>query len=112
MPTPPLSDRRAKRLKYDRIPLAELKQSRRGKHRGVVDAIVGELNDLGEAEAMRIPLSSVDGVSLANLRSAVSRATKSRGVKIATFSDGHSLFLWKKSSRTSRYERKRKSHGI
>jgi hypothetical protein len=105
----PRSERAAKRLKYERIPLAELKQSRRGKHRGVVDAIVGELDDLGDAEAMRIPLSSVDGVSLANLRSAVSRATKSRGVKIATFSDGHSLFLWKKSPGTSRYERKRKS---
>jgi hypothetical protein len=98
-----------KRSKFERIPLAHLKQSRRGKHRGIVDAIVGQLEDLGDAEAMRIPLSSADGVSLANLRSAVTRATKSRGVKIATFSDGHSLFLWKKSAGTSAYERKRKS---
>jgi hypothetical protein len=109
MPIPASSERTAKRSKYERIPLAQLRQSRRGKHRGVVDAIVAELNELGDAEAMRVPLSSVQGVSLANLRSAVGRATKARGVRIATFSDGHSLFLWKKSPGTSRYERKRKS---
>jgi len=103
------AERKLKSLKYERVPLAQLKQSRRGKHRSVVDAIVGELDALGDAEAMRVPLSSVDGVSLANLRSAVSRATKSRGVRISTFSDGHSLFLWKKSPGTTRYERKRKS---
>jgi|SRR5579862_8749259 len=103
----PSSRRPAKRSKYERVPLAKLRQSRRGKHRGIVDVIVRELDELGDAEAMKIPLSSVDGVSLANLRSAVSRATKSHGVKIATFSDGHSLFVWKKTPRTTRYERNR-----
>lgn len=109
MPTTLSSEQTAQKLKYERIPLADLKQRRRGKHRGIVDTIVAELDALGDAEAMRVPLSSVAGVSLANLRSAVSRATKSRGVKIATFSDGHSLFLWKKSPGTIRYERKRKT---
>jgi hypothetical protein len=109
MPAHPPSGRAAKRLQYERIPLSKLKQNRRGKHHNLVDAIVAELDALGDAEAMRIPLSSIEGVSLANLRSAVSRATKSLGLKIATFSDGHSLFVWKRSRGTSRYERKTKS---
>jgi hypothetical protein len=95
---------------YEKVPLSELRHGRRGKHRSLVDTIVTQLGDLADAEAMKIPLSSVDGISLANLRAAVSRATKSRGVKIATFSDGESLFVWKKTPGTSGYERKRGSH--
>ena len=94
-------------VKFQKVPLAELRQGRRGKHRDMVEVIAGELDELNDAEAMRIPLNSVKGLSLANLRSAISRAMKSRGVKIATFSDGDSLFVWRKTSGTSRYERKR-----
>jgi hypothetical protein len=99
---------RKTKLEYERIPLSDLKQGRRGKHRALVDGIMAELDALRDAEAMRIPLSSVTGVSLANLRSALNRAAKSAGLKTASFFDGESLFVWKKTPGTSQYERKRK----
>jgi hypothetical protein len=94
---------------YEKVPLSELRHGRRGKHRSLVDAIVNDLDSLADGEAIKIPLDGVEGISLANLRAAVSRATKSQGVKIATFSDGDSLFVWKKTPGTSQYERKRVS---
>jgi hypothetical protein len=93
--------------KFQKVRLSELRQGRRGKHRDLVEVIASELDQLNDAEAIKIPLNTVNGLSLANLRSAISRAMKSRGVKIATFSDGDSLFVWRKTPGTSRYERKK-----
>jgi len=105
MPKPPTS--RPDQIKFQKVPLAELRQGRRGKHRDLIDVLRKELATLADGEAMKIPLDSVNGLSLANLRSAIVRAMKSHGVKIATFSDGDSLFAWRKTPGTSRYERKR-----
>lgn len=70
-----------------------------------MDRIAEEMDTLPNGEAMRIPLESTE-VSLANLRSALARTMQNRGVRIATFCDGESLFLWKKTPSTSQYERK------
>ena len=91
---------------FERLPLSELRQGRHGKHHDLVGRIAGEIEALADGEALRIPVESMD-ISLANLRSAVSRAMTSRGVKIGTFSDGESLFVWRKTAGTARYERKR-----
>lgn len=63
------------------------------------------MRSLADGEAMRIPLDDVD-VPLPNLRSAVIRTMSTRGVRVATFCDGKSLFLWRKTARTAQYERK------
>ena len=107
MPKLSQSDPRTPPASYETVPLEQLRQGRRGKHHKLVDVIIAALAKLPDNEAMKIPLETVQGVSLANLRSAVTRATKSRGVKIATFSDGESLFLWKRTAHSGRYERKR-----
>ena len=95
-------------IKLERLPLSELRQGRHGKHHDLVGRIAAEIEALPDGEALKIPLDSMD-ISLANLRSAVSRAMTSRGVKTGTFSDGKSLFVWRKTAGTARYERKRRS---
>ena len=92
---------------FQRIPLSEIRQGRHGKHHDLVARIAREMEALADGEALRIPLGGMD-MSLANLRSAVARAMTSRGVKIGTFSDGDSLFVWRKTASTTRYERKQK----
>ena len=90
---------------FERLPLSELRQGRHGKHHDLMNKIAGEMGALQEGEAIRIPLDDLD-VPLANLRSAVTRTMSTRGIRIATFCDGKSLFLWKKTAGTARYERK------
>ena len=87
---------RKTKLEYERVPLSDLKQGRRGKHRALVDGIMAELDALRDAEAMRIPLSSVTGVfpGKPEIGSGIA-PRKSAGLKTASFFDGESLFVWK-----------------
>lgn len=80
---------------YRTMLVSDLRIGRRGKHHDLVNGILAELEGLAEGSAMVIPLDDIGGVSLANLRSAVSRATKSRGVACETYSDDKSFYIWK-----------------
>lgn len=82
-------------LLYERVPISELLKGRRGKHDELVKGILRDLSTLPSDEAMRIRLKSVRGISLSNLRSAISRAAKTRKIKIQTYSDSDYLYLWK-----------------
>jgi hypothetical protein len=46
---------------------------------------------------MEILLADVGGIGLANLRSAVHRASTSRGLQIQTLADEKNFYVWKKS---------------
>jgi len=80
---------------YDRVPISELLKGRRGKHDELVKGVLRDLSTLPPDEAMRIRLKSVRGISLGNLRSAISRAAKTRKISIQTYSDSDYLYLWK-----------------
>ncbi len=84
--------------KYERMPVSKLPQGRRGKHHQLVKGIVQELKGLPAASAMKIPLRELGGVTLANLRSAVHRATMSEKLRIETSSDEHHFYIWKVGS--------------
>jgi hypothetical protein len=86
--------RSEKRL-YERVPISELLKGRRGKHNELILGVLRDLSTLPIEEAIRIPLKRVGGVSLANLRSAISRAARIRKIKIRTYSDSDYLYLWK-----------------
>ena len=61
--------------------------------------ILQELEALSPGSAMEIPLADVGGIGLANLRSAVHRASTSRGLQIETLADEKNFYVWKKSER-------------
>ena len=82
-------------LNYDRVILANLRRSRRGKHHELIDGVFQDLETLPAGSAIKIPLSKVDGISLANLRSAVHRASVSRSLGIETLSDAENFYIWK-----------------
>jgi hypothetical protein len=85
-------------LNYDRVILADLRRGRRGKHHDLVEGIFQDLESLPEGSAIKIPLDQIDGITLANLRSAVHRASLSRGLGTETLSDETSFYLWKTAS--------------
>jgi hypothetical protein len=82
-------------LNYDRVVLASLRRNRRGKHHDLIEGVFQDLETLPSGSAIKIPLTKVDGITLANLRSAVHRASASRGLEIETLSDDDNFYIWK-----------------
>lgn len=82
-------------LNYDRVVLANIRRNRRGKHHDLIQGIFKDLETLPPGSAIKIPLAEVDGITLANLRSAVHRASASRTLEIQTLSDEHNFYIWK-----------------
>jgi len=75
--------------------LANLKRNRRGKHHDLIQGIFQDLETLPVGSAIKIPLAEADGITLANLRSAVHRASTSRDLAIETMSDDENFYIWK-----------------
>jgi hypothetical protein len=81
--------------RYVRVSIASVDGHRRGKHNDLVGSIIRELQTITDKTAMKIPLADIGGVELANLRSALHRAAKSKKIVIETSSDAENLYLWK-----------------
>jgi hypothetical protein len=82
-------------LNYDRVTVASLKRSRRGKHHDLIQGVFQDLETLPAGSAIKIPLAEADNITLANLRSAVHRASVSKGLEIETLSDSENFYIWK-----------------
>lgn len=80
--------------KYRQVQVSSLDKSRKGKHHELVGGILKELQTLKTGAALVIPLDDVGGVGLANLRSAVHRASVSAGMKIQTLADETNFYVW------------------
>ena len=81
--------------KYERVNLVDIRRTRRGKHHDLMGGIFQDLESLPVGSAIKIPLAEIDGTTLANLRSAVHRASTSRDLGIETVSDEENLYIWK-----------------
>lgn len=84
-------------LQYRRVAIADLDRGRRGKHHDLVQGILEELKTASPDSALEIPLADVGGIGLANLRSAVHRASTSKGLSIETLADEKNFYVWKKA---------------
>jgi hypothetical protein len=82
-------------LNYDRVVLANVRRGRRGKHHDLIQGIFQDLETLPAGSAIKLPLAKLDGITLANLRSAVHRASVSKGLGIETLSDEDNFYIWK-----------------
>jgi hypothetical protein len=83
-------------LKYRRVDLSSLRKGRRGKHHDLVEGILTELKAVQSGSALEIPLADINGIGLANLRSAVHRASTSAGMSVETLADEKNFYVWKK----------------
>jgi hypothetical protein len=84
-------------LKYRQVDVASLNKGRRGKHHDLMQGILKELEMLPPGAAIEIPLADVGGIGLANLRSAVHRASTSQGLEIETLADERNFYAWKRT---------------
>lgn len=68
---------------------------RRGKHHDLLSGIIMQLKKLDGGSALKIPLTGVGEVDLANLRSAVHRAASAEKLDIRTQSDENNFYVWR-----------------
>jgi hypothetical protein len=83
-------------LKYREVKVAGLDRGRRWKHYDLILGVLQQLKTLPPGSAMEIPLADVGGIGLANLRSAVHRASTSHGLEIETLADKKNFYVWRK----------------
>ena len=72
---------------------ADVPQGRNGKHKSIVTAILRDLEQLDDGAALKVPLTEL-AESKEKVRSALNRATRKAGLKVATATDTSFLYIW------------------
>ena len=80
---------------YTPVNRVDVPQGRKGKHRKVVTDILADLTKLNAQQAVRVPLSSLNGEKMQNLRSALNRVTREKNTPVVTSSDEKYLYVWR-----------------
>jgi hypothetical protein len=72
---------------------ADVPQGRNGKHKEIVTTVLRDLDRLKPGSAIKVPLADLVQ-SKERVRSALNRATRKAGRKVATASDATFLYVW------------------
>lgn len=72
---------------------ADVPQGRNGKHQLIVATVLKDLDRLKADSAIKIPLADL-AQSKEKVRSALNRATRKAGRRVATASDATFLYVW------------------
>ena len=72
---------------------SDVPQGRNGKHKDIVGKIVSDLDRVHGGTALKVPLADLSD-SKEKVRSALNRATRKNGRKVATASDETFLYVW------------------
>ena len=75
---------------------ADVPQGRNGKHKQIVTKILSDLDQVSEGTAIKVPLAEL-AESKEKVRSALNRATRQAGRKVATATDAAFLYVWNES---------------
>jgi hypothetical protein len=78
---------------FETVVQADIPQGRNGKHREIVSSILSDLDRLKDGTALKIPLADLASTK-EKVRSALNRATRKAGRKVATAADASFLYVW------------------
>lgn len=88
----PLKTKQAQRT-FGTTDRTNVPNGRKGKHHSIVASILNDLEGLEKGQALKIPLSELPDTKV-NIRSALSRATRSLHRSVATAADEGFLYVW------------------
>ena len=71
----------------------DVPQGRHGKHKEIVTKILSDLDQVEKGVALKVPLAQLTD-SKEKVRSALNRATRKDGRRVATASDDEFLYVW------------------
>jgi hypothetical protein len=81
-------------MNFESILQQDVPKGRDGKHKHIITQVLSDLEKLADGAALRIPLAELPD-SKENIRSALNRATRQKGLEVATSSDVEYLYVWK-----------------
>ena len=81
-------------MNFQSILQNDVPKGREGKHKQIIGQLLSDLDQLAAGLALKVPLAELPD-SKENIRSALNRATRQRGLEIATSSDADHLYIWK-----------------
>jgi hypothetical protein len=84
-------------MNFESILQLNVPKGRDGKHKHIVMQLLSDLEHLQDGSALKIPLSELPDTK-ENIRSALNRATRQRGMEVATSSDTEFLYVWKEQA--------------
>ena len=80
-------------MNFKSMPQTDVPQGRNGKHRQIVTRILSDLDQVESGVALKVPLAQL-AESKEKVRSALNRATRKRGMNVATATDDTFLYVW------------------
>lgn len=75
--------------------ISTIPHGRKGKHNLIVSMILNDLDRLDLEKAVMVPLDSLKGEKMENVRSALNRATRQRNMLVATATDDKYFYVWR-----------------
>jgi hypothetical protein len=82
------------KAEFEAIQQNDVPKGRDGKHKRIITRLLNDIDRLKPGTALKVPVAALPD-SKENIRSALNRATRQRGVDVATSSDGEHLYIWK-----------------
>jgi hypothetical protein len=80
--------------RFESILQLDVPKGRDGKHKKIVLELLSDIDQLEAGSALKVPLSALPD-SKENIRSALNRATRQKGIDVSTSSDAEFLYIWK-----------------
>ena len=87
------SDGSLNHIEFEAVQQAEVPKGRDGKHKNIVNRLLTDLARLKHGTALKVPLSALPDTK-ENIRAALNRTTRQRGIEVATSSDADHLYIW------------------
>lgn len=85
--------------KFQAILQDEVPKGREGKHKRIITQLLNEIERLAPGTALKVPVTSLPDRK-ENIRAALNRATRQRGLQVATSSDAGHLYIWKNARKS------------
>jgi hypothetical protein len=80
-------------MNFKTMAQSDVPQGRNGKHKEIVTKILSDLNQIEKGNALKLPLATLNG-GKERVRSALNRATRKAGRRVATATDANFLYIW------------------
>ena len=80
-------------MKFKSILQTDVPKGREGKHKQIILQLLSDISKLQIGSALKIPLAELPDTK-ENIRSALSRAARQKGLNLSTSSNEEFLFVW------------------
>jgi len=81
-------------ITFETIQQVDVPKARDGKHKKIITRLLEDIDQLVSGTALKVPLSALPDTK-ENIRSALNRATRLKGIAVETSSDTDNLYIWR-----------------